>query len=45
MTDYLAIVLAMGSLILWAPLLAIWYGWVMISLIDIARLTLQELNR
>jgi len=42
--DYTAIFLAMGSLLLWAPLLWAWLIWVLSNLIGIARLTLEELN-
>jgi len=42
--DYIAIFLAMGSLLLWAPLLWAWLIWVMWNLISIAGMTLKELN-
>lgn len=42
--DCIAVFLAMGSLLLWAPLLWAWLIWVLSNLIDIARLTLEELN-
>ncbi len=42
--DSIAIVLAIGSLLLWGPALLAWLLWILYNLGQIATLTLTELH-